>query len=78
MGSYLVGLQSAFVPSAFLTSRLSQPPRETGAAAFVALSKPRRRNRSTSPCGLVAMRLGFCSHNTSISVTTGIAVPLEH
>ena len=77
MGSYLVSLQSAFVPSAFLTSRLSRPSRKTS-AAFVALSKPRQPNRSTSPFGLVGLRLGFRSHNTPINVTTGIAVPVEH
>lgn len=75
MGSYLVSLQSAFVPSAFLTSRLS---RKTSAAALVALSKPRQPNRSTDPFGLVGLRLGFRSHNTPINVTTGIADPVEH
>jgi len=78
MGSYLVGLQSVFVPSVFLTSRLSRPSRKTSAAAFVALSKPRQANRSTSPFGLVGLRLGFRSHNTPFKVTTGIAVPVEH
>jgi len=77
MGSYLVSLQSALVPSAFLTSRLSRPSRKTS-AAFVALSKPGQPNRSTSPFGLVGLRLGFRSHNTPINVTTGIAVPVEH
>ena len=66
MGSYLVSLQSAFVPFAFLTSRLPWPSRETSAAAFVALSKPRQPNRSTSPFGLVGFRLGFRSHNLPI------------
>ncbi len=81
MGSYLVSLQSVFVPSAFLTSRLSRlsrPSRKISAAAFVALSKPGQPNRSTSPFGLVGLRLGFRSHNTPINVTTGIAVPVEH
>jgi len=78
MGSYLVSLLSAFVPFVFLTSRLSRPSRKTSAAAFVALSKPRQPNRSTSPFGLVGLRLGFRSHNTPINVTTGIAVPVEH
>jgi len=78
MGSYLGSLQSAFVPSAFLTSRLSRPSRKTSAAAFVALSKPRQPNRSTSPFGLVAFRLGFRWHSTPINVSTGITVPVEH
>ena len=77
MGSYLVSLQSAFVPSAFLTSRLSRLSRKTSAAAFVALSKPGQPNRSTSPFGLVGLRLGFRSHKP-INATTGIAVPVEH
>jgi hypothetical protein len=76
MGSYLVSLQSAFLTSAFLTSRLSRPSRKTSAAAFVALSKPRQPNRSTSPFGLVGLRLAFRSHNTPINVTTGIDVPV--
>jgi hypothetical protein len=63
MGSYLVSLQSAFVPSACLTSRLSRPSRKPS-AAFAALSKPRQPNRSTSPFGLVGLRLGFPSRNT--------------
>jgi len=75
MGSYLVGLQSALVP--FLTSRLSRPSRKP-TAAFVALLKPRQPNRSTSPFGLFALRLGFRSHSTPINVSTGIAVPVEH
>jgi hypothetical protein len=78
MGSYLVSLLSAFVPFAVLASRLSRPSRKTSAAAFVALSKPRQPNRSTSPFGLVGLRLGFRSHNTPINVTTGIAVPVEY
>ena len=78
MGSYLVSLQSAFVPSVFLTSRLSRPSRKSSAAAIVALSKPGQPSRSTSPFGLVGLRLGFPSHNTPIIVTTGIAVPVEH
>jgi hypothetical protein len=78
MGSYLVSLQSAFVPFAFLTSRLPWPSRETSAAAFVALSKPRQPNRSTSRVELVGLSLGLRSHNTPINVTTGIAVPVEH
>jgi hypothetical protein len=78
MGSYLVGLQSAFVPSAFLTSRLSQPSRKPSVAAFVALSKPRQPNRSTSPFGLVGSRFAFRSHNTPINVTTGIDAPVRH
>jgi hypothetical protein len=78
MGSYLVSLLSAFVPFAFLTSRLSRLSRKTSAAAFVALSKPRQPNRSTSPFGLVGLRLGFRTHNMPINVTTGIAVPVEH
>ena len=78
MGSYLVRLQSAFVLSAFLTSRRSRPSRKPRAAAFVAPSKPRQPDRSTSPFGLVGLRLRFRSHNTPINVTTGIAVPVEH
>ena len=78
MGSYLVSLQSAFVPSAFRASRLSRPWWKTNAAAFVALSKPRQPNRSTSLFGLVGLRLGFRLHNTPINVTTGIAVPVAH
>lgn len=78
MGSYLVSLQSAFVPFALLTSRLSRPSRKISAAAFVALSKPRQPNRSTSPVKLVDLSLGLRSHNTPINVTTGIAVPVEH
>jgi hypothetical protein len=74
MGSYLVGLQFAFVPSAFLTSRRS---RQSNAAAFAALSKPRQPNRSTSPFGLVGLRLGFRSRDAPIKDPTGIAVPVE-
>ena len=77
MGSYLVGLQSVFVLSVSLTSRLSRPSRKTG-AAFAALSKPRQPNCSTSPFGLVGLRLACRSHNTPINVTTGIAVPVRH
>jgi hypothetical protein len=78
MGSYLVSLQSAFVPSAFLTSRLSRHSRKTSAPAFVVLSKSRQPNRSMSPFGLVGLRLELGLHNTPIDVTTGIAVPVEH
>jgi hypothetical protein len=78
MGSYLVRLQYAFVRPAFLTSCLSRPSRKTIAAALAALSIPRQPNRSTSPFGLVGLRLGFPSRNTPINVATGIAVPVEH
>jgi hypothetical protein len=77
MGSYLVSLQSAFVPSAFLTSRLSRPSRKP-TAAFAGLWKPRQPNRSTSLFRFVDLRLGFRTHNTPSNVTTGIAVPVEH
>jgi hypothetical protein len=77
MGSYLVGLHSAFAPRVFLTSRLSRSSRKTTAAAFVAFSKPRQPNRSSSPFALVGLRLAFRSHNTPINVTTEIAVPVR-
>ena len=71
MGSYLVRLQSAFVPSAFLTSR---PSRKARAAAFAALSKPRQPNRSKGPFGLGGLRLGLRSHPSPCS----IAIRVEH
>ena len=78
MGSYLGSLQYAFVRSAFLASRLSRLSRKTGATAFVAFSKPRQANRSTSLFGLVGLCLGYLSHNTPINVTARIVVPVGH
>lgn len=78
MGSYSVSLQSAFVRSAFLTSRLSRLFRKASAPAFAPLSKSQQPHRSTSSFGHVGLRLEFGSHNTPLEITTGIAVPVEH
>ena len=76
MGSYLVGLQSAFVLSAFSISRLPWRSRKASAAAF-ALLKPRKPNRWTNALGLIAFASDSARTRRSIELPK-VAVPVEH
>ena len=78
MGSYLVRVRSAFVLSAFLISRISRLSQKASAAAFAAFRNQDNLIVLRAASGLVGLRLGLCSHNTPISVTSGVALPVEH